>query len=339
MQIELAVVEGQILKVSSLLDGIFLLANNNETKIELLLDDAPSFEEIKIFDTTLLQLLQSCCESLKIRPERIMIKSGNLIQDTTLWIKMERRTRLAAFLYGQYINYDIQKKFTHVPGIFVGRCSWSRLYLASYINEIFTNNSLITFWQHHFDAGQPANLFIDQILLHTQQNRNTLQMITNFCKKLPLHLSDADRQANKNIGTINYRDSYQLIEHYHKIFLEVVCETMHHKNTFYPTEKISRSLITKTPFLVYGPVGYLKNLKKIGFKTFEDFWDESYDNFHEFHRIKKIQIILNKINEKSQEEIKKLYSDMLPILEHNQKIYKNISDDEIGEIFNCTKSD
>lgn len=333
MRIELSVVEGQALNATSLLTSLLSLANNNNN-LEIILNDAPAFEEIKMFDTTLLKILISCCDLLKIKTERIIIKSGNLIQDLNLWPRIEKRSRLAAFLYGQYIDYNRQKNFTHDLGIFVGRCSWSRLYLASYIDEIFANNSLITFWQNHFDTAQPANLFIDQILLHTQKNRNTLQMITNFCKKLPLHLSEIDRQSNKNIGTINYYDSYQLIDHYHKIFLEMVCETMHHKNTFYLTEKISRSLITKTPFLVYGPVNYLKNLKKLGFKTFDQFWNEDYDNYHEFYRIKKIQIVLQEIRKKNKEDIKKLYIEMLPILEHNQKIYKNISENKIEETFN-----
>ena len=32
------------------------------------------------------------------------------------------------------------------------------------------------------------------------------------------------------------------------------------------------------PFIVLGPKGYLHNLKRLGFKTFGTFWNESYDD-------------------------------------------------------------
>jgi hypothetical protein len=49
------------------------------------------------------------------------------------------------------------------------------------------------------------------------------------------------------------------------------------------------------PFVVYGPIDHLKNLKKLGFKTYNDFWNESYDQYQGIERWKKIQQVIDQI--------------------------------------------
>lgn len=334
MQIKLNVVEGQLLNFADVLNGLFLLVKNSQFKIELLLDDSPCFEAIEIFETNFKKFLTNTCDILKIDTKRILIKSSNLVQDMSVWPNMVKANCTTSFTHGRNYIYNKEKDFTHLIGIFIGRCSWARLYLASYVDMLFPNDSLVTFWQHHFDSSQPANLSIDRILMKTQRDKNTLQMITNFCKKLPLHLYEHDREINKNTGGIDYHKSYHLLEHYHKIFIELICETMDYANTFYLTEKISRSLMTRTPFLVYGPPEYLKNLKRLGFKTFDDFWDEGYDKFDGWNRIVKIKNILRKLRHNEFGDYKKLYLKMYPILEHNQNTYKNLTGEQIDKVFN-----
>ena len=43
------------------------------------------------------------------------------------------------------------------------------------------------------------------------------------------------------------------------------------------TDKIFNGVACLQPFIVFSCVGYLKYIKKLGFKTFDDFIDESYD--------------------------------------------------------------
>jgi predicted transcriptional regulator len=69
----------------------------------------------------------------------------------------------------------------------------------------------------------------------------------------------------------------------------------------------------------------LEYLRTFGFKTFDKWWDESYDietNHHK--RIIKIFEVIDYINSKSIEELKKIYSEMAEILNHNQEITKTI---------------
>ena len=44
------------------------------------------------------------------------------------------------------------------------------------------------------------------------------------------------------------------------------------------TEKIFKPMMLEKPFVVNGTKGYLKELKRLGFKTFSDVIDESYDD-------------------------------------------------------------
>jgi uncharacterized ubiquitin-like protein YukD len=55
------------------------------------------------------------------------------------------------------------------------------------------------------------------------------------------------------------------------------------------TEKIWKAIIAKHVFVVHGNYLYLQKLRELGFRTFGNYFDESYDlEFHKRHRIEKI---------------------------------------------------
>jgi hypothetical protein len=88
-------------------------------------------------------------------------------------------------------------------------------------------------------------------------------------------------------------------------------------------------MLCHTPFLVYGGKNYLKNLRKIGFKTFSQWWDESYDDYAGIQRILKIVSIVNSLANKPIEELSKMYYEMKDTLEYNYNFYRNCSEVEI----------
>ena len=55
----------------------------------------------------------------------------------------------------------------------------------------------------------------------------------------------------------------------------------------------------------------------MGFKTFDNYWDESYDLCKYPERHDKIIDILNEINNLEDDELIEMYNDMQEILEHN----------------------
>lgn len=61
--------------------------------------------------------------------------------------------------------------------------------------------------------------------------------------------------------------------------IDVICET-HTTNPFWFTEKTSRVIVARKPFVFFGSQGALHQLRQMGFKTFHPWIDESYDLGH-----------------------------------------------------------
>jgi len=117
------------------------------------------------------------------------------------------------------------------------------------------------------------------------------------------------------------RDESHLFRH---TFLNVVNETHQQDDLVFITEKTYRSINYCRPFVINGDRGSLKYLKDIGFKTFDQFWDESYDQETSDHaRISKIVDIVTQITSRTEDELLNLFQNMLPILEHNYKVLKS----------------
>jgi hypothetical protein len=105
------------------------------------------------------------------------------------------------------------------------------------------------------------------------------------------------------------------------IFLWVAGETYCPNGYPYFTEKTVKPILYKRPFISYGNPGTLTYLKDHGFKTFGDFWDESYDNEKDDDKkIEMIAIIIQDICNKDIDEINELYDKMKPILEYNKNL-------------------
>lgn len=111
--------------------------------------------------------------------------------------------------------------------------------------------------------------------------------------------------------------------HYEKTFLSVVSETIVNKDICFFSEKIFKPLCMGHPFILIGSPYQLKYLTKLNYKTFSNFWDESYDTeLDPVKRLRKIILILKQIKKMSKTELLDMRKEMDPILTHNQQIIK-----------------
>jgi hypothetical protein len=97
----------------------------------------------------------------------------------------------------------------------------------------------------------------------------------------------------------------------------IVSETNDNDNDIFMTEKIWKPIMAKQPFILHGNHLYLKKLKELGFKTFDNVIDESYDL--EKDRNKKIELITNSCQKLLTKDWKSVYADTLEQREHNYK--------------------
>jgi hypothetical protein len=69
------------------------------------------------------------------------------------------------------------------------------------------------------------------------------------------------------------------LELYNQSYFNLVVETdIEYSDSFFPTEKIIKTLFTGMPFVVVGTPHFLQNLKNLGFTTYSRLWNESYDD-------------------------------------------------------------
>lgn len=109
-------------------------------------------------------------------------------------------------------------------------------------------------------------------------------------------------------------------ETYLDSYINITTESQFFEECWYMSEKTFKPIANLQPFIIIGSPFTLKELKKYGFKTFGEFWDESYDEERDnFKRLEKITNLIKRLNNMSIDELHELYLKMLPILKHNQK--------------------
>ena len=78
---------------------------------------------------------------------------------------------------------------------------------------------------------------------------------------------------------------------------------------------------------------YIKNLHKLGFQSFGEFWDESYDYQQGVQRVESIQRIMDDLAKLNATQVHDLYTEIEPILEHNYKLYMDLTGEKILSTF------
>jgi hypothetical protein len=211
---------------------------------------------------------------------------------------------------------SLEKRFA----MFISRSNWQRLGLASYLWKHYKDTALITY---HYDGTldyHKENFGLETLL---QKHWNTRHAVYEFLEQLPITL---DHQTYPILW--NQR-AFDLDNHYNQIFCELVCETFFTGKTFMMTEKTMRPIIQRRPFVVQGPKFYLENLKALGFKTFDTWWDESYDIDGPDGQFESIRWTIDYICKQSPEIISDWYNQMQPVLEHNAKVLSQLTDQQV----------
>jgi hypothetical protein len=158
----------------------------------------------------------------------------------------------------------------------------------------------------------------------TKDSRNRVRQLNRddlapFAEKLdqirPLEL-DMDLETNNPASNINY-------SHYRQTFASIVLETHCNATTLFFSEKIWKAISVGHPFLLIAGMGYLAQLKKLGYQTFDRWFDESYDTMPNLSdRIKCVVKQLIKLSKLSTEELVIMRKEMEPVLKHNHRLFK-----------------
>lgn len=156
----------------------------------------------------------------------------------------------------------------------------------------------------------------------------TEEEYNNFVKVTPLHLPELDESDWEKYGLNgnevgDYHGQVLNFKNTKNTFLWVVTETNVEHNVIYFSEKTFKPIAAHMPFLMISSPYTLKYLKKLGYKTFNKWWDESYDDELDLDtRLNMIIKILQDLNKKSEKELVEMLEEMRPIIEHNYNYWK-----------------
>lgn len=138
---------------------------------------------------------------------------------------------------------------------------------------------------------------------------------------LPLLLdNDTDVRTNpiKDDKVFKFTDSY----------LHIVTETYFIKNNtrIHLSEKIFKPIWFMQPFVIVAQPGSLKELKKLGYQTFDKWIDEDYDNEEDNElRVKKAIQSAKDFYRRPIDDLNQDMKEMLPVLIHNHDLIRKYS--------------
>ena len=201
-----------------------------------------------------------------------------------------------------------------------------RLELALHLESLgLVDRSYISFSKVHIE--RPTDTFFDYAMhmnIATTYHHVgiTQETIRAFDSKLPLVLDD-EHEITQMCEDVNHKSR----PYYQNSLVSIVTETNYSENEVAITEKSFKPFKEKHPFILVAGPGALKYLRSMGFKTFEEFWPETYDNgdMSPSQRMLHIRQVLELIGSWDHNQILDFKRRVKPILEHNFQVLKSLS--------------
>jgi len=186
-------------------------------------------------------------------------------------------------------------------------------------------------------AGLVDRSYYSMHLVDPEMNTMTFQSGTDiyYNPMLGLTTHDVDKFVNKLPLVIDGESNIQQMcgdfdraakDFYNNSLVSIITETNFELTELTATEKTWKPAKEKHPFIMVGAAGSLRTMQEFGFKTFDEFWDESYDDVEDpRQRLYKIVQVCKEIGSWSPEQILDFKRRVKPILEHNYNMLKQNS--------------
>jgi hypothetical protein len=197
-----------------------------------------------------------------------------------------------------------------------------RIYRSLFVNELYKAD-LLESGHVSFSKDCPDGGRFDINLLAGIENQGLDSLlvkdaITNINQLPELRIDFPDQHIPNQSMLLS--PLQQLMES----FIFVVTETCYWQNKTHLTEKIFKPIVLRMPFVLVGCTNNLEYLRSYGFKTFGNYWDESYDSIEDpILRMQAVAAILKQLSNMTADEQYRMLLDMQPILEHNYNLFND----------------
>jgi len=260
---------------------------------------------------------------------RIEILSGNMIEDFDL-VKVSKQPgfmfELKLFQQAeQSICKDKQIKYHF--GNLVSRCTLPRLVLAGYLRTHYKKETLQTFHWHSDSDYHKTHLGLDDLIHHYGIRSSEFADTVNLLKQAPI-----TRDKITMYPILHPINLFEPCNWYKEFFVDVICETWHQGDNFFVTEKFWRAVVTKTPFIIQGPQHTLSRLKKLGFQTFDQWWDEGYGEDPSYWNLYEIKKVIDYVSKWTIDDLVRVHKEMQPVLENNLEVFKTLTFEDFWKV-------
>jgi hypothetical protein len=322
--IRIATSDGVVWNESQVQHEIISAMSKNADLLLDFISEGPDIQSLCLY-----QFLSDTAKIFNYNLSKVQIHTANALEDhNVMLVKYSPPIHLIQNAKDYLITINKKKNLKHF-GLFVGRSNAPRLSLASYIIKYYKNKSLCSYHFNTNDDFHKSNIGIEDLL--TKYNKQNLIMGAEFLQQCPILLESTQSVTIDKSLSLNpaqqllKKDSAIFCQAYQDFFVEIVCESYFTGNTFFVTEKTWRPMLLKTPFIVQGPRNFLHNLRKIGFQTFDQWWDEGYAEDPADHQITEIKKLLDWLAQKTTSELNSMYSSMHDVLEHNYQLIMKLT--------------
>ena len=222
---------------------------------------------------------------------------------------------------------------------------WAALFYENFLPKMLDykeNSKAVENYQSNYSLNRPYKfLFLNgRSRRHRQQLLTRLQPVldqalwTNLdsnmgpIKLLPEHY-EFEQFSTKNIaidkgfvkhqlfGKHSWGDVYLQAEPYLDTYFSLVTETVFDYPCSFRTEKIWKPMVIGHPWIAVANSGFYRDIKNIGFRTFESVIDESFDQIdNNQDRLERIAVIVEDL---CQQDLAKFLQECYTVCKYNQQ--------------------
>jgi len=197
-----------------------------------------------------------------------------------------------------------------------------RIYRSLLVNELYKNNLLehgyVSYSHHCPDDGAFDDNLRRGVPEYEFDPEYIEQAIVNINQLPELRIDFAGQDIPNQSMLLSPMSELM------KSFVFLVTETCFFQTKTHLTEKIFKPIVLRMPFVLAGCAHNLEYLRSYGFRTFGDYWDESYDTIEDpIERIEAITQVIKTVSSLSREQQKNMLLDMQPVLEHNYQLFND----------------
>jgi hypothetical protein len=207
----------------------------------------------------------------------------------------------------------IESDHSHLVGFFMGRQTLPRRVMMHNLWTDLGDRGLFSVMKGEHRVSPSIDVASDW--LTTQEH----ELLNAWWNSPPV--GSIDGNTIRNQYNQEYNTNLDLLQHYHQFDIEIVAESYTLGSVYFPTEKTIRPMSAGRPMLVYGPKNFLSKLRRFGFDTWHNVWDETYDALEGADRWRRMREIIKQLAHQDQQQ---LWDQCRPACDHNRNHLESI---------------